>query len=79
VTGSRSTDLQVAAEGFATGIDGALEKIDRGFIFRTPAQQREVVDLFRRAQDVYKGMLHPWTPQPRDANRSWMGPGPHKK
>jgi hypothetical protein len=58
VTGSRSTELPVAAGGFATGIDSALEKIDRSFMFRTPTQRREVVDLFRRAQDVYKGMLH---------------------
>jgi hypothetical protein len=58
VTGVRSTELQEAALSFATGIDAALEKIDRSFIFRTPTQRREVVDLFRRGQDVYKGMLH---------------------
>jgi hypothetical protein len=59
LTGVRSPGQPEAAAGFVAAIDRALEKINHRFLFRSEAQRREVVDLFRKGQDIYKGMLHP--------------------
>jgi hypothetical protein len=57
LTGVRSPEQREAAGRFATAIDSALEKINRRFMFPSQTERLEVVELFRAAQDVYKGML----------------------
>jgi len=59
LTGVRSPEQQEAAAGFTSAIDGALEKINHQFLFRSEVDRNEVVELFKKAQDIYKGMLRP--------------------
>jgi hypothetical protein len=48
---------QDAARGFIVDIDESLELVSRKGKFYTDAQRREVVDLFRQGQEVYREML----------------------
>lgn len=46
-----------SARYFVDGIDGALSWINTGAKFYTDTQRKEVVDLFRAGQDVYRKLI----------------------
>lgn len=53
--GSRPTSLE-DARYFLRWIDRVLELLERSPAFDTPAQKQEVIQLWRRARDVYAGL-----------------------
>lgn len=56
-TGVRSEERGQAAALFDRALDQAMEKVNAVMRFRTDQQRREVLDLFKQGQDVYRSLL----------------------
>jgi hypothetical protein len=55
-TGRQAPELKVAAQHFERAIEQAIERIQDTGRFQNAGQRNEVVELFRRGQQVYKGL-----------------------
>ena len=56
-TGTTAPERSAAAAGFVASIDASLEWVTRKGRYHTDAQRREVRDLFRQGQDVYRALV----------------------